>query len=1119
MQDFSPMRRLTRATGTAFSTHPMTLKIRPVFCLLAGLLAGLTARAESAPVVSVPRFTHPGAGQTIYLFMPDRFANGSKDNDTGHLPGGPDDTGFDPTRISHYHGGDFIGATQKLDYILGLGTTAIWTTPPFKNNPMQSGTAGYHGYWIIDFLNVDPHLGTNEEYREFLRQSHARGLRVYLDIVVNHTGDVIKYRGDKYTYIDKAAVPYRDDDGKPFDERAVAYNGLNDPAAFPKLSAGRSFPSVPVVPPGMEHAKNPDWLNDVTLYHNRGNSTFQGESAVLGDFFGLDDVMTEHPRVVQGFIDLFSQWGEWGVDGFRIDTMRHVNTAFWQAFNPAIRAKARALGRPDFVQFGEVMNEVGDVAYLSEFSTGSIPADATTDFGFAAAARNFVSRGGPAAALGDFFLRDDYYTDHDSNVQTSVTLLGNYDIGRWGYFLLRDNPGASREQLADLVRLGHGLLYLARGMPVLHYGDEQGMLGRGGNDMQAREDMFASQAPDFKSATLLATTRTGADDKFDSGHPFYRFFARLGQLRQAHPALRTGAMILRSTTEPGLFAFSRVDRGEKVEYLAAFNNSRSATLTAAIPTSQPAGARLAPLFDSRPPEAAGNAPLIADANGAVRVTLAPLQFALWRAESPLPVPAAAPQITLVTPADGTVLGIGSREVDGLVFPTRREIRAEVSGGDGVAEVTFVMTRASRPGQFELLGTDDAAPYHLFWTPPADLAPGEKLEFIATVNDLRGHTAAAKVGGLTVAPSQAQFGIAGAKSPRFTALPPAEGSVVFGETLVLTAAAEGSGDLEYQWLRNGELIRGAAGTTYTVPHASGFDAAEYRVLVHNLAGTVVSGPAKVSLLPAPASGARIEHHPAFSSHFLAARNVDVWLPPGYDANAAERYPVIYMHDGQNLFDPATSYGGVPWSVDQAMLRLMHAGKTRGAIIVGIWNTPARFAEYLPQKTVSPEQYAALVAQFKLPSFPPQGDAYLRFLVEELKPFIDRTYRTQPERAHTSTMGSSMGGLISAYAVCEYPDVFGGAGCVSTHWPLGDGAVIDWFAQHQPKPGAHRFYFAHGTETLDAGYEPFQRRVDAVMRAAGYTAGRDWLTRKFPGDEHSEKSWRQRVDVPLQFLLGP
>ncbi|WP_415909229.1 alpha-amylase family glycosyl hydrolase [Oleiharenicola sp. Vm1] len=427
--------------------------------------------------------------------MPDRFANGDPSNDTGHLPGGPEQNGFDPTRIGYYHGGDFAGLTGKLDYIQGLNVSTIWTTPPYRNNPVQDGSAGYHGYWPIDFLNVDPHLGTNADYREFIRQTHARGLRVYLDIVVNHTGDIIKYRGGRFTYIDQTTAPYRDAQGRPFDARAVAYNGLNDPAAFPALSAERSFAYVPVVPPGLEHAKNPDWLNDVTLYHNRGNSTFQGESAVHGDFVGLDDPMNEHPRVVRGFIDIFSQWLDWGVDGFRIDTMRHVNTAFWQAFNPAIRARARALGRPDFLQFGEVMNEVGDVAYLSEFSTGSLPADSTTDFGFAAAARKFISQGGPAAALEDFFLRDDYYTDHDSNVHSSVTLLGNYDIGRWGYFLLQDNPGAPLDQIADLARLGHGLMYFARGMPTLHYGDEQGMLGAGGNDQQAREDMFPRRPP------------------------------------------------------------------------------------------------------------------------------------------------------------------------------------------------------------------------------------------------------------------------------------------------------------------------------------------------------------------------------------------------------------------------------------------------------------------------------------------------------------------------------------------------------------------------------------------------------------------------------------------------
>jgi len=203
-------------------------------------------------------------------------------------------SGFDPTRISHFHGGDFVGLTSKLDYIRGLGATAIWITPPFRNKPMQVGTAGYHGYWILDFTRIDPHLGTDAEFREFVAQAHARGLRVYLDIVTNHTADVIRYRDGTTTYIDMASAPYRDADGKPFDPHQVAFNGVNPSSDFPRLSAERSFAHVPVVPAEEAHAKSPEWLNDVTLYHNRGNSDFKGESSMHGDFVGLDDLFTEN---------------------------------------------------------------------------------------------------------------------------------------------------------------------------------------------------------------------------------------------------------------------------------------------------------------------------------------------------------------------------------------------------------------------------------------------------------------------------------------------------------------------------------------------------------------------------------------------------------------------------------------------------------------------------------------------------------------------------------------------------------------------------------------------------------------------------------------------------------
>lgn len=234
--------------------------------------------------------------------------------------------------------------------------------------------------------------------------------------------------------------------------------------------------------------------------------------------------------------------------------------------------------------------------------------------------------------------------------------------------------------------------------------------------------------------------------------------------------------------------------------------------------------------------------------------------------------------------------------------------------------------------------------------------------------------------------------------------------------------------------------------------------------------------------------------------------------------ATHYPVIYMQDGQNLFDPALSFIGVDWGMDEAMMRLIHEGRHSGAIIVGIWNSPLRLQEYMPQKPLSMRPGQPILNRFiDQTGGKPQSDGYLRFLVEELKPFIDAHYPALPDPAHTLIMGSSMGGLISLYALIEYPDVFGAAGCLSTHWPIGEEALVDALGAALPPPGRHRLYFDYGTETLDADYEPWQRRMDAWLRAAGYQEGQDWLTRKFEGAEHSERAWRERVHLPLAFLL--
>ena len=291
-----------------------------------------------------------------------------------------------------------------------------------------------------------------------------------------------------------------------------------------------------------------------------------------------------------------------------------------------------------------------------------------------------------------------------------------------------------------------------------------------------------------------------------------------------------------------------------------------------------------------------------------------------------------------------------------------------------------------------------------------------------------------------------------------------------------------------------------------------------LLVTSASFTQAAGmPAPTPVTGPGVTGTVVRYADMPSTH-VAARNVDVWLPPGYGKDLAKRYPVLYMHDGQNLFDPATSYGKVDWAVDEAMTRLADRGEVRAAIVVGIWNTPKRREEYMPQRAVQGKVHFNVPGANDLDPQDIISDRYLAFLVKELKPFVDATFRTLPGRADTFIMGSSMGGLVAQYAMSVYPDVFGGAGCVSTHWPAGDGIVVDDFGAHLPDPATHRYYFDFGTGTLDAGYEPYQRRADELLRKAGYVEGQNWITLKFEGAEHSEKSWRLRVDRPLSFLLG-
>jgi pimeloyl-ACP methyl ester carboxylesterase len=267
--------------------------------------------------------------------------------------------------------------------------------------------------------------------------------------------------------------------------------------------------------------------------------------------------------------------------------------------------------------------------------------------------------------------------------------------------------------------------------------------------------------------------------------------------------------------------------------------------------------------------------------------------------------------------------------------------------------------------------------------------------------------------------------------------------------------------------------------------------------------------------------RLVQYPDFPAKAALPRNVTIWLPPGYD-QSTRRYPVIYMHDGQNLFDPATSYGGKTWGVAEALVAMK-----RDVIVVGAWSTKLRGQEYFPQKVFAllpPAQQANVRATH---GGDPLGDGYLAFLVNELKPYIDKTYRTRTGPRDTSVMGSSMGGLISLYAMAEYPKVFGQAACVSIHWPLGNPAMSDpdavatafkaYLMQTKLRPGKNRLYMDHGTLTLDSTYAPFVEKMEPVLAGLGWHRNRDWVSRSFPGTAHNEESWRARVDIPLAFLL--
>ncbi|WP_225654066.1 pullulanase-type alpha-1,6-glucosidase [Streptomyces pseudogriseolus] len=700
-----------------------------VAALAAALVQPVAARAATPPAppsdakLAASPARHDLTREQFYFVLPDRFANGDTKNDRGGLTGSRLTHGYDPTDKGFYQGGDLKGLTRKLDYVKGLGTTAIWLAPIFRNQPVQgtgeNASAGYHGYWITDFTQVDPHFGTNQDLETLIDKAHAKGMKVFFDVITNHTADVIDYEEKSYDYLSKGAFPYLTKDGVPFDDADYADGSRK----FPRVDAG-SFPRTPVVPAAKQRLKVPSWLNDPAMYHNRGDSTFAGESSEYGDFSGLDDLWTERPEVVDGMEKIYQRWvRDFDIDGFRIDTVKHVNMEFWTQWATALDAYAAKKGRDDFFMFGEVYSADTNVTapYVTQ---GRL--DATLDFPFQDAARAYASQGGSARKLASVFGDDYKYTSGRANAYEQVTFLGNHDMGRIGTFLTQDNPKASDAELLKRDMLANELMFLSRGNPVVYYGDEQGFTGAGG-DKDARQTLFASRTADYLDDDLIGTDRTHAEDAYDTRSPLYRQISALAALRKAHPALTDGVQQERYADDgPGVYAFSRTATGKNpTEYVVAFNNAGE-TRTATFATGS-ADTTFRGVHGT-------DATVRSDADRKITVSVPARSAIVLKAAAPLGKPEAQPTLTLKAPEAGAT---------GTV-----EVTADVQGGQ-LNRVVFAARTGN--GTWQTLGSADHAPYKVTHTVGADVPAGTALRYKAVVIDSAGRTASALAASTTGVP--------------------------------------------------------------------------------------------------------------------------------------------------------------------------------------------------------------------------------------------------------------------------------------------------------------------------------------------------------------------------------
>lgn len=659
------------------------------YSIFAPILAALLI-FTSAPLSATSSSTT--SGELIYFVMIDRFANGNPANDDGGLGKDARISGLNKSDHGFYHGGDIAGLKAKIPYIKSLGFTAIWVTPIVRQLAVSPDgqSSAYHGYWGAGFDEVDPHLGSLAEFKEFVNAAHDAGMKVILDIVTNHTADAISYANGN-SYVSIGERPYRDASGKKLNLKSLTRLDKS-----PKLSATKSFAKTPFVYPANRAIKSPAWLNDVTNYHNRGDSSFAGESSEHGDFFGLDDLFTEKPEVVSGFIDVYAKWiTDSGVDGFRIDTVKHVNVEFWQKFLPAMRAAAQRSGKSDFPMWAEVFDAEPTATSYWVRSGGFTE---VLDFPFQQRALNFI-KDRTALPLATLFNSDDFYLRKGTDVNRLGTFLGNHDMGRVGAFIGLDRgPEIALKQ----SELAHALLYTLRGTPIVYYGDELGLTG--GNDKDARQDLFPTAVSHWKTEKRIGGSPIGDGDSFATTNPLQETLRALAQLRSRYPALVIGGQKILSAGS-GVLAISRGAAGSE-EVLIAFNtNDEAASATFQVET-------------TNWQRVAGAGELKVSASEAT-VTLPALSWTAFRSSSPVE-------------AKVESISIARLRIDPL-DNSRYEIAARVTG-TGYPELVF--SYRDKTGEWVELGSDksptfarlpvDSGLYRVFATKAA-LNFGKTLE--------------------------------------------------------------------------------------------------------------------------------------------------------------------------------------------------------------------------------------------------------------------------------------------------------------------------------------------------------------------------------------------------------